>query len=119
MISQYNVAKPEDAYGVKNLVLVVGKRLTIRGFLVGDPDMGPKYAAEHQEKLQKWISDGSFIAKQSITKGIDNAIDGFLGMLKGDNFGKSILTIAELEQKVSLNSRIFHEDTNFCSESYM
>lgn len=97
MISQYNVAKPEDAYGIKNLFLVVGKRLTMQGFIFSDPDMGPKYAVQHQENLQKWISDGSFIAKQSITDGIDNAVDGFLGMLKGDNFGKAVLTIAELD----------------------
>ena len=101
MISQYNVARPEDAFGVKNLMMFVGKRLTMRGFIVGDPDMGPKYAAEHQEKLQEWIGDGSFIAKQSVTEGIDNAVDGFIGMLKGENFGKSVLTIAELEGNVS------------------
>ena len=59
--------------------------------------MGPKYAADHQRNVQQWISDGSFIAKQSITEGIDNSIDGLLGMLKSDNFGKAVLTIAELE----------------------
>ena len=97
MVSQYNVAAPEDRYGVKNLMLIVVKRLTFQGFIVGDPDMGPKYAAEHQKNVQKWISESSFIAKQSITKGIDNSIGGLLGMLKGDNFGKAVLTIAELE----------------------
>ena len=33
MISQYN-KPPSEAYGVKNLMLVVGKRLTMRGFIV-------------------------------------------------------------------------------------
>ena len=97
MVSQYNVAAPEDRYGVKNLMNVVAKRLTIRGFIVSDPDMGPKYAVDHQKNVQKWISDGSFVAKQSITEGIDKSVDGFLGMLKGDNFGKAVLTIAELD----------------------
>ena len=78
---------------------VVGKRLKIQGFLVNDPDMGPKYAAEHQAKVAKWIKEGSFIAQQSVTNGIDNAIDGFLGMLKGENFGKAVLTIHELDAK--------------------
>ena len=132
MVSQYNVASPDDRYGVKNLMLVVGKRLTIRGFIVGDPDMGAKvsksrsfplhfkfvagahvsspdanvmltprlnqYAADHQKNLQQWIGDGSFIAKQSITTGMDNAIDGLLGMLKGENFGKAVLAVSELDQ---------------------
>lgn len=48
------------------------------------------------------VHDGTFIVKQSITNGIDNAIDGLLGMLRGENFGKAVLTIAELDGKVSL-----------------
>lgn len=63
---------------------MVGKRLKIQGFIVGDPNMGPKYAAEHQKNVQKWIHEGKFKAQQSVTDGIDNAIDGLLGMLKGE-----------------------------------
>jgi len=96
MISQYNL-KPEEQYPIRNLMSVVGKRLTIRGFIVSDKNMGPLYTKDHQEKLQKWISEGSFKAQQSVTVGIDNSIDGFLGMLKGHNFGKAILQIADLE----------------------
>lgn len=97
MISQYNIDAAEDRYGVRNLAMVVGKRLKIQGFVVSDPEIGPRYAAEHQKNIAQWIHDGTFIAQQSITTGIDNAIEGFLGMLKGDNFGKAVLTIAELE----------------------
>lgn len=77
---------------------IVGKRITFRGFIVSDADMGPKYAKDHQEKLQKWIADGTFKAKVSVTEGIDNATDGFLGMLSGKNFGKAVLQIADLEK---------------------
>lgn len=97
MISYYNAASTDEMYGVKNLRFIVSKRLKMQGFIVGDPDTGPVYAAEHQKNVQKWIHDGTFIAKQSITKGIDNATDGLLGMLKGENFGKAVLTIAELD----------------------
>jgi len=97
MISQYNL-KPEELYPIRNLMQVVGKRLTMRGFIVSDANMGPKHAKEHQEKLQKWLSEGSFKSKLSVTEGIDNGIDGFLGMLKGDNFGKAVLQIADLEK---------------------
>lgn len=40
---------------------------------------------------------GSFKALQSITKGIDNGPEGFIGMLRGDNFGKAVLEIASIE----------------------
>lgn len=97
MISQYN-AKPSELYPIRNLMNVVGKRLTMRGFIVSDENMGPKHAEEHQEKLQKWLSEGTFKAKLSVTEGIDNAVDGFLGMLSGKNFGKAVLQIADLQK---------------------
>ncbi|KAL8243939.1 hypothetical protein R6Q59_010197 [Mikania micrantha] len=90
MISQYN-KKVEDRYGVKNLIHVVAKRLTMRGFIVGDEDMGPKYAAEHRKNVYQWLKDGTFKAKVSVTEGIDNGANGFIGMLKGENFGKAVL----------------------------
>lgn len=98
MISQYN-AKPGEQYPIRNLMQVVAKRLTIRGFIVGDENMGPRHAKEHQEKLQKWLADGTFKAKLSVTEGIDNAIDGFLGMLEGKNFGKAVLQIADINKE--------------------
>jgi hypothetical protein len=97
MISQYN-AKPEELYPIRNLMNVVAKRIKMQGFIVSDANMGPKYFKEHQEKLQKWIQDGSFKAVFSVTDGIDNAVDGFLGMLSGKNFGKALLQIADLEK---------------------
>ncbi|KAG6358020.1 hypothetical protein INS49_013904 [Diaporthe citri] len=95
MISQYNVKDASERYGVKNLMLVVGKRITMQGFIVGDPGFGPAYAQEHQEKVQAWIADGSFKAKLHVTEGIDNAAEGFLGLLEGKNFGKAVLKIKD------------------------
>ena len=97
MVSQYNL-RPEEQYPIRNLMQIVSKRIKMQGFIVGDANMGPKYYAEHQKNLQKWIADGSFKVQQSVTVGIDNAIDGFLGMLKGENFGKAVLQIADLEK---------------------
>jgi len=64
--------------------------------------MGPKYFEDHQTNLQKWLSEGTFKEATSVTVGIDNGIKGFLGMLKGENFGKAVLQIADLKSdKVS------------------
>jgi len=108
MVSQYNISNPEKRYGIKQMPMVIGKRLKIRGFIVSDPDMGPKYAVEHQNNVAKWIFEGKFKAQQSVTVGIDNGVKGLLGMLKGDNFGKAVLQIEELE--VSLNCRSHNVD---------
>ena len=78
------------------MALVVGKRLTIRGFLVSDPDFGPKYRSEHQKNMQRWIKDGEIKVRMSVTEGIENSAAGLVGMLKGHNFGKAVLEIAGL-----------------------
>ncbi|TKX25824.1 NADP-dependent oxidoreductase RED1 [Elsinoe australis] len=96
MISQYNLP-PDQNYGVKNLMQVVGKRLTMSGFIVGDANMGPKYAADHQKTVQKWIHEGSYKPRMSVTNGIDNSIEGLLGLFSGKNFGKAVLEIAPLQ----------------------
>lgn len=93
-ISQYNLPENER-YGITNLFHVVAKRLTMRGFIVGDPGFGDKYAQDHQEKLQRWLADGSVKAKLSVTDGIDKAAEGLVGMLQGKNFGKAVLKVKD------------------------
>ncbi|KAI9743881.1 MAG: hypothetical protein M1818_002615 [Claussenomyces sp. TS43310] len=92
MISEYN---SEEKFKLGNLMQIVAKRLTIRGFIVGDKDMGHVYGEEHIENVSKWLKEGSFVAKLSVTDGIDNAVEGFVGLLQGKNFGKAILKIAD------------------------
>lgn len=92
MISQYN-KKPGEEYGVKNLMLVVGKRITFRGFIVSDDDMAPVYGQEFRENVSKWLKDGSFIAKVHVTEGIENGPEGLIGIFHGKNFGKAVLKL--------------------------
>jgi len=95
-ISTYNNKSPDDNYGIKNYGLVVRRRLRWQGFLVYDPNIW-RWVKERDENVSKWIADGSFKSVDHITDGIDNAVQGFLGMLKGENLGKSILKIADPE----------------------
>lgn len=87
LISQYNSAP----YPIKNIHNVLVKRVTMRGFIVGDPDMGPIYTKEHQERVQKWIKEGSFKVLIHETEGIDNAPEGLVGIFYGKNKGKAVL----------------------------
>lgn len=86
---------PDQRYGVKNLFQLIAKLITMQGFLVAQPEFGPAYFEEHQQQVQKWIAEGSFKAKLHVTEGIDKAAEGFVGMLKGDNFGKAVLKIKD------------------------
>jgi NADPH-dependent curcumin reductase CurA len=91
-ISQYN--KPRDEVtGPRNLMNLIRANITLEGFLVNMPEFGPAYTKEHQEKLQKWIAEGSVKVKLHVTEGIDKAAEGFVGLLEGKNFGKAVLKI--------------------------
>ncbi|OJJ46024.1 hypothetical protein ASPZODRAFT_2037064 [Penicilliopsis zonata CBS 506.65] len=89
MVSQYNITEP--SYPIRNLGQVVGKRLTIRGFIVGDDNMGPLYAKEHQERVAPMIKDGRFKVLMHETDGIENAAEGLVGIFYGKNMGKAVL----------------------------
>lgn len=90
MISDYN--KPfEEKYGVKNLQVFFEKRLKMQGFIVAD--LSEKYYDEHQKNVQKWMREGSLTVKMSVTKGMDNAVEGLLGLFVGKNFGKAVLEV--------------------------
>jgi NADPH-dependent curcumin reductase CurA len=88
MISYYNAKSKEEMYLPGNLMHIIAKRLLLQGFIVGDPDMGPKYAKEHLENVSKWLANHELIVKESITEGVENAAEGLLGLFKGQNFGK-------------------------------
>ncbi|KAI0888811.1 NAD(P)-binding protein [Annulohypoxylon maeteangense] len=94
MIEGYN-SPLEERYGVRNLLEIFAKRLSVAGFLVSDEDFGPKYTRRHQECVQKWIAEGSVKAKLHVTRGIENAAEGLVEIFQGKNFGKAVLKIKE------------------------
>ena len=88
MIGSYNSALPEA--GPNNLMLIVGKKLRITGFIVSDhTDMKEKFLDE----MIPWIQNGQIKSQETITVGIDKAVEAFLGLFTGQNFGKMIVKI--------------------------
>ena len=68
------------------------KRLTIRGFLVFDfADQQPEFAV----KMKRWLAEGRVRYKEHVIEGLENAPRAFIGLLRGENFGKVIVTVAE------------------------
>ncbi|MGD9483342.1 NADP-dependent oxidoreductase [Streptomyces sp. TRM70308] len=90
MISGYNDSRP--APGPANLMLAIGKRLRLQGMLVGDHDaLKPQFVRE----TAAWIASGELIYQETVADGIENAVDAFLGMLRGGNTGKMIVRLAD------------------------
>jgi NADPH-dependent curcumin reductase CurA len=88
-ISQYNETEPR---GPRNLSLAIGKRLTLRGFLV--LDHGDRRAA-FTEEVGEWLREGRLQIAETFVDGIERAPDAFMGMLRGENLGKMLVRLAE------------------------
>ncbi|MGY0234263.1 NADP-dependent oxidoreductase [Longispora urticae] len=87
-ISQYNATEPVP--GPRNLALAIGKRLTLRGMLVGDHnDLAPQFV----QQVAGWLASGEVKAEETVVDGIGNAVDAFLGMMKGANTGKMLVRL--------------------------
>jgi NADPH-dependent curcumin reductase CurA len=43
--------------------------------------------------MGKWISEGKIKWKETIAEGIENAPTAFIGLFKGENFGKMLVRI--------------------------
>ncbi|KAI1291511.1 hypothetical protein EDD11_008909 [Mortierella claussenii] len=91
MISQYNSTQP---YGIKNLMHVISKRLTIRGFIVAD--FQEQYFKDFFKDVKELLLQDKIVYRVDEAKGIEAAPDAFVGLLKGKNFGKQVVKIADL-----------------------
>ena len=52
---------------------------------------------EATRQLGEWVKEGRIKFRESIGEGLDNAPDLFRGMLKGKNFGKQLVKVADEE----------------------
>ena len=87
-IADYNAETPPP--GPRNLMMVVSKRLTLRGFIVTDhADVAPEFYA----RAGAWVADGSLTWRETVVDGLDNAVDAFLGLHRGDNTGKMLVRL--------------------------
>jgi NADPH-dependent curcumin reductase CurA len=48
---------------------------------------------EFHSSMIKWINEGKIKWKETITEGLENAPNAFIGLFKGENFGKMLVKI--------------------------
>ncbi len=90
MISQYNATEPTPA--PRNLALVIGKRLRIQGMLVADHShLQDQFVSE----VSAWVRSGELKFSETKVAGIENGVEAFLGLLRGENTGKMIVDLTD------------------------
>ncbi|MGW0081468.1 NADP-dependent oxidoreductase [Streptomyces sp. NPDC003393] len=88
MISVYNATEPVP--GPRNLARLIQTRGRIEGFLVGDHyDLQPQFVRE----VGPWVRSGELKYRETVVEGVENTLEAFLGVLRGDNIGKMIVKL--------------------------
>ncbi|HBW85078.1 MAG TPA: NADP-dependent oxidoreductase [Gammaproteobacteria bacterium] len=88
MISAYNDVQPGP--GPNNLMLIVGKKIRITGFIVSDhTEMQPQFLSD----MVGWIKEGKIEYQETVYEGLGKALDAFLALFSGENFGKMIVKL--------------------------
>ncbi len=87
-IAQYNATEAPAA--PRNLGMLVGKRLTLRGFIVSDHgDLRPEFERE----MGAWLRDGRIVWRETVVDGIGEAFGAFRSLLTGGNTGKMLVRL--------------------------
>ena len=95
LIAQYNAT--ELPPGPDRLSLLMGtiltRQMTVRGFIIFDT-FAPLYP-EFAKQMTQWIAEGRIHYREEIIDGLVNAPKAFIGLLRGDNFGKRVIRLGQ------------------------
>ncbi|MBB5606228.1 MULTISPECIES: NADP-dependent oxidoreductase [unclassified Janthinobacterium] len=79
-----------EATPINNFRLILTNRLTVRGFIVSEHmEWWPQGLAE----LADLVAAGKLIFRESVAEGLASAPQAFIGLLKGQNFGKQVVKL--------------------------
>lgn len=92
LVAGYNATQPPPPLPATLMRSVLSKSLTIRGFIVYE--FWDKFNQFFVE-VNRWIRDGKIRYREDIVDGFENTPRAFAGMLRGENFGKLIIRIAD------------------------
>jgi NADPH-dependent curcumin reductase len=88
LISQYNATEP---YGVKTFQSILTNRIKVQGFIVSDR---MELWTSALPELIGWVSSGKIKYRETVAHGLESAPKAFIGLLKGENFGKQVVKLA-------------------------
>ena len=93
VISHYNDsgAEPSANWVPALMRSVLSKRINMRGFIVSD------FYARRDEfirEMPSWLKDGRVKYREHVIEGLENAPRGLIGLLRGENFGKTLVRVA-------------------------
>jgi len=90
MIAQYNNTNPQP--GPSNLINMIGRGIMAKGFIVSNyTHLTPQFFAE----VGPALASQKVSFRESVYEGLEKAPEAFLGLFKGDNFGKAVVRVSD------------------------
>ncbi|SDD39305.1 NADP-dependent oxidoreductase [Auraticoccus monumenti] len=95
LVAGYNATGLPEGPDRSGLLMakVLQKRLTVRGFLVHELAAGQR--ERFLQEMGQWVAEGRVRYREDVTEGLENAVASFVGMLRGDNFGKTVVKVSD------------------------
>jgi NADPH-dependent curcumin reductase CurA len=94
LIAHYNDTElppgPDRMPMLMRMVLI--RRLRIQGFIVSD---SASQRGDFLRDVGAWVREGKIGYREHIVEGLEQAPEAFIALLRGDNFGKTIVKIAD------------------------
>ena len=81
---------PDRLAGAMRVILT--RRLTVRGFIIFDHH---HRIPDFTRDVSGWLREGTIVYREDVVGGIDSAIGAFLGLLRGENFGKLVVKVSD------------------------
>lgn len=93
LIAQYNATGLPEGPNMIPLLMraVLSNRLKIQGFIVSD---FASQAKEFHQDMSRWIAGGRVKYREDFVDGLENAPGAFMGLLRGENFGKLVIRVS-------------------------
>ncbi|MBP2280764.1 NADPH-dependent curcumin reductase CurA [Psychrobacter sp. PL19] len=97
LVSQYNATELPDGKDRLSVLMgnVLSRRLTIKGFIIFE-EYGDHFP-EFLKTMSKWVESGEVKTKEHQIDGLAQAPQAFFDMLEGNNFGKTVIKVADVK----------------------
>ncbi len=92
MIADYDKTSEEQPPGPRGLAVLIGRSIRMQGFIVFNY---PELCQEWVMKGAQWLKEGRLKVRESVAEGIEQAPAAFLGLMRGENFGKQVVRLGE------------------------
>lgn len=93
LVSQYNATELPAGPDRMNWLMgqILRKKIKLQGFIIFD-DFGHLYP-EFAKEMGAWVEEGKIKYREEVIEGLENAPQAFIGLLKGENFGKRVICV--------------------------